>query len=115
MEHIVQFGISIDDEAIKKKVEDGLYNDIYKHFVKDATSALNLDGYWKKDSYKELVSEAVKQLVEENRDEIIKTAITELVDKTSRSKAFKEALKAASNSVYGVTTASFDTPVEDKE
>ena len=106
MEHIVQFGISIDDEAIKKKVEDGLYNDIYKHFVNDATSALNLDGYWKKDSYKELVSEAVKQLVEENRDEIIKTVVTELVDKTSRSKAFKDLLKSGINSVYGLTSAS---------
>ena len=36
MEHIVQFAIGIDDNAIKKRVEDNAYDDIVERLIKEA-------------------------------------------------------------------------------
>ena len=40
MEHIVQFAIGIDDNAIKKRIEENAYDDILERLVKEAKNSL---------------------------------------------------------------------------
>lgn len=94
MEHIVQFAIGIDDDAIKRRVIDCAYNDVVKQLMVEAKRETKLEGtsYWKKESWSNLIERALHDYFDENKDMIIDVAATKLVDSYKRTKAFKETM-----------------------
>lgn len=98
MEHIVQFGISIDDKIIKKRLEENAYEDIIKHLVEDAENGLKKTGpFYNADQidWTYYVNEAIDRMVDANRDQIIERAAELLKDSYVRTKAYRETMKNA--------------------
>lgn len=94
MEHIVQFAIGIDDDAIKRRVIDCAYDDVVKQLMAEAKRETKLEGtsYWKKESWSNIIERALRDYFDENKDMIIDVAATKLVDSYKRTKAFKETM-----------------------
>lgn len=91
MEHIIQFGITIDDEVIKQNIEKKAREQITEELKKEIRKELFVGTGWNMDlSYK--VKELIKDTVREYQDQIIKDATDQLVDTMKRSKKYKEAL-----------------------
>lgn len=102
MEHIVQFGISIDDAAIYKTVKeraaDDIINRVYQNVMEklfqkrtpwaNATSSDPLTNYAK---------DILEGFLEQNRDLIVSEAGKYLAERLSRTKAAKEILKNAAD------------------
>ena len=102
MEHIVQFGIGIDDEAIRKiimeKAEKSILNDLKKQIQTDVDKQIFvIDTGWYGNSCKRVglqdwVNDLVVKLLEDNKKQIIEMASEKLANKMSRTKAVKEAM-----------------------
>jgi cytoplasmic iron level regulating protein YaaA (DUF328/UPF0246 family) len=94
MEHIVQFAIGIDDDAIRKRVIDSAYNDVVKQLMDEAKreTKLSSNSYWAKESWNNIIDRALREYFDENKDLIIDLAATKLVDSYKRTKAFKETM-----------------------
>lgn len=91
MEHIIQFGVTIDDDAIKKNIEKNAVDKLVADIKKEVRNEIFVGSGWNKGlSYK--VQEIIKDALAEYKDEIIKEATTQLVDTMKRSKKYKEAL-----------------------
>ena len=92
MEHIVQIGIGIDDEAIKdsivKNIERTILNDVKEDIKK---TLFNDYGYYNRGPSKFLTAQ-IEEFLEKNRDDIIEAAAEKLADKLSRTKKAKEML-----------------------
>ena len=96
MEHIVQFGISIDDDQIKKTIENNVRSQVLAEIKKDCMKQLigndNASAYQYSQKIKDMVNDNIKSFLEENKETIIKEAVNQLAEKLSRTKAAKEAL-----------------------
>lgn len=91
MEHIIQFGVTIDDDAIKKNIEKNAVDKLVADIKKEVRDEIFVGSGWNKGlSYK--VQEIIKDALAEYKDEIIKEATAELVETMKRSKKYKEAL-----------------------
>lgn len=97
MEHIVQFAIGIDDEAIRNRVSQSAEKQITESIKKDVEGTIfykewhngnNLD----RNSPKEWVKDMVKDVIEANKDQIIEAAVVELAKNMAKTKAVKEAM-----------------------
>ena len=96
MEHIVQFAIGIDDEAIKnritdtaeKQITDSIQNDVEKMIFNPEWRSGKIDT----NSPKEWVKDMVKDVIEANKDQIIEAAVVELAKNMAKTKAVKEAM-----------------------
>lgn len=96
MEHIVQFAIGIDDEAIRNRVTESAEKQITESIKKDVEGAIfckewhsnNID----KNNPKEWVEDMVKDVIEANKDQIIEAAVAELAKNMAKTKAVKEAI-----------------------
>ena len=98
MEHIVQFGINIDDEAIKKAVihqtQQIVVNDLRADVLKEVTG--NKEGNRQtnerlySEKIKEYVHDAANDFFENNKDEIIELTASKLADKLVKTKAVRE-------------------------
>lgn len=84
MEHILQFAISIDDEAIEEKA----YNKATGLILDDLKRKIYTEGYYS--GLTDTAQEAVKKAVDCYKDEIIDKAAKMLTDSIKRSKAWKE-------------------------
>lgn len=94
MEHIVQFGINIDDDVIKKNIERNVQNQVVNIIKQDCMKELvgkkdcsNWEYTYKVD---ELISNTTKDFLESYKDEIIQKAANKLVEKLSKTKAVKD-------------------------
>ena len=102
MEHIVQFGIGIDDDAIReivmKKAEKSIVEDLKKDIRSEIIREIFVcDSDWYGKDYKRVglqdwVNDLVVKLLEDHKTEIIERASERLADKMSRTKAVKEAM-----------------------
>lgn len=93
MEHIVQFAIGIDDEAIRQRVIDSAYNDVVKQLMEEAKRETRLSApYYRKQTWSDILDHALRGYIEENKDLVIELAATKLANSYQRSKAFKEAM-----------------------
>ena len=87
MEHIIQFGIGIDDERIKNSIEDAAVKEV----VRDLKGAILNRGYYgAKDDLGEKTKEIVKEVVEGYKDEIVERAAQIVAESIKRSKKYKE-------------------------
>lgn len=96
MEHIVQFAIGIDDEAITNKINETAERQIIAQIKKDVEGVL-----FSKDLYSEIIDKSnpkgwliaeVKNVIAVNKDLIIDKAVRELAKNMMKTKAVKEAM-----------------------
>jgi hypothetical protein len=97
MEHVIQFGIGIDDDdAIRKRIEDGAEAQILKNIEDGVRSTLFEKDYYGRGYSKVPTSYLDKKIdafFEAHKDEIIDIAATKLADRLARSKRGKEILE----------------------
>ena len=99
MEHIIQMAISVEDEKIVKKVEETAESQIIKTLSEKVEDVISERKGWygsKERDYaplKNMVSEQVEKILNENKDLILSEASKILADKLARSKAGKEILQ----------------------
>ena len=97
MEHIMQFAIGIDDNAIRKRVEEAAEKQIIDEIGQQVRDNLFQASYYGRHaSVKDPLSEYSKRIIndflERHKDEIIEKAAVHLADRLSRSKVVKEAI-----------------------
>ena len=97
MEHVIQIGIGVDDEAVQKRVEKCAYDDILKSLIDDAKKTLGHTGYPQRIDQDRYVRNAASNLVDEHKDEIIEAAINRVYESVRRSKKFRDKLDETSN------------------
>ncbi len=98
MEHIVQFGISVDDRTILKRMEENAYEDIINQLVEKAEKGLKKrPEFYNADTidWTYYVNEAMDRLIDANREQIIERAAELLKDSYVRTKAYRETMKNA--------------------
>lgn len=98
MEHIVQFGISIDDDRIAKTIEEKAEKDILQHLRRRIDNTLFESRYYggRGDPNEGLSDWAKTRFdgwLDDNKDAIIDCAGKYLAEKLSRTKAARELLK----------------------
>lgn len=94
MEHIVQFGITIDDEQIKKTIEKNTMQQVVATFRNDIIKEMiGKNNYTKSDYSAKMwnaINEQVETFLDENREEIIKMSSDKLADKLAKTKKVKD-------------------------
>ena len=99
MEHIIQMAISVEDEKIVKRVEETAENQIIQDLTDRVENVISEKHGWcgkQERDYtplKNMVSEQVEKILNENKDFILSEASKILSDKLARSKAGKEILQ----------------------
>ena len=95
MEHILQFGISIDDESIKSSVESAAV----KQLAQDLREQIFVTNHWNGNinGLNTLTEDIVKDVFAEHKDEIIRLAAEMVADSMKRSKVYKEKLREITN------------------
>lgn len=88
MEHILQFAIGIDDAGIKKRVEEVAKVKIVKELKDDIKFSI----ITKWGNLTSLSESIIRQVMDENKDEIIDKASVMIADSIRRSKKYREAL-----------------------
>lgn len=95
MEHIIQFGVTIDDEKIKSTVEtkvEKIINEVIKADVIEALTGSRNNSNWEySKQLQNLVNNTIEKFCNENSEVIIDLAADRLAEKLSRTKAVKEA------------------------
>lgn len=98
MEHIVQFGISIDDDRITKAIEEKAEKDIINHLRQRIDNALFESRYYggggdPNEGLRTWAKEQFDMWLDENKDALIECAGKYLAEKLSRTKAAREMLQ----------------------
>lgn len=93
MEHIVQFGITIDDSAIKQRVEAQALDQIVSKFT--AEMKANLPKKYGDVDWNRVAYNAIRDFIDENKTEIIEEMKAALIEKVARTKAYREAVGEA--------------------
>lgn len=96
MEHIVQFGISIDDDKIKQTIENNVMKQVAGAIKNDCMKALvgrkDASNYDYTHKIREMVNDNIQDFFEDNKDKIIEIASDKLAEKLAKTKAVKEAI-----------------------
>lgn len=88
MEHVLQIGINVDDDAIRKAALDQCSKQIMDDIKRVVT---NGDRYARYDSkLLDMVNNHIGDFCEKHREVIIAGAINQLADKLAKTKAVKE-------------------------
>ena len=99
MEHILQFGINIDDETIKKiceeKAAEKAVSEVLE-FSRDGYSSYNRSF---SDKIFKMFEEQIAKVVEEHTDEIISLAVNEVTSRLMKTKKVKEAVNSVAEGV----------------
>ena len=88
MEHILQFGINIDDEAIKKAIEKRAGNEL-KEELKQSIKAHILHKWG---GFTTEADAVIKEVMNEWKDELLELAVADVATTMKRSKKYREAL-----------------------
>lgn len=98
MEHILQFGVNIDDDAIVRtitaKAENIIIDSIKRRAEKNIDEVIYNKGYRYNDSDKlrPWIQDEFIKFLESHKDDIIERASEKLADKMIRTKQVKEAV-----------------------
>ena len=102
MEHIVQFGINIDDTAIAEAVKRDAYKEVIKQLTDEARKALPREYSYGSRGHCEVdwrgiigeeVEKRVSAIISDKSDEIVEMAVKRVYDSIIRRKPFREACK----------------------
>lgn len=88
MEHIVQFGITIDDDAIRKNIEKNAMDAVVKAFVGEMKS--NLPKSYGRVDWNRVAWDCIDRFIDQHKGEIMDIAADKLVEKVKRTKAWRE-------------------------
>ena len=95
MEHIVQFGISVDDDAIVKSIEKNVEKKVIDHICEEVNSLIK--GRWgyqgELEPLRNMIKTQLDRILMENKDYILENASKILADRLARSKAGKQLLE----------------------
>jgi TolB-like protein len=95
MEHIIQFGVTIDDKKIEERVMDGAERQIIDGLKREIGNTIlarhSAYGYKYDSTTLTTVGEQlVSEWLNEHSEEIVELAAAKVADKVSRTKAWKE-------------------------
>lgn len=95
MEHIVQFAVGIDDNAIVKNIMEHAEKVITDELTQQVRDKLFSSSYYarhatEKDPLSSYAEGLINRYLDSHKDEIIEKAAIHLADKLSRTKAVKE-------------------------
>jgi hypothetical protein len=103
MEHIIQFGVNIDDDAIVRNIESSIQKKVEGAILQDVKQKIVGQENYSNWSYsrriESLISDAASSFFIENKDRIIELASDKLADKLVKTKAVKEMLSNTINSL----------------
>ena len=97
MEHILQFAVSIDDDGIKKRIEESAKKQITEDISKDIKKTIINSYSWSTNALTEYGEKLVKSVMEQYKDEIIAGAVQSVADSIKRSKKYREVLTQIAN------------------
>lgn len=96
MEHIIQFGIGIDDDAIRKRIEENAESIVLKNIEDGVRSTLFQKDYYGR-GYSRVptgyLDEKIDAFLESHKDEILEMTAAKLADRLAKSKRGKEILE----------------------
>lgn len=95
MEHIVQFAIGIDDEAIRKSIRETAKKQIVEDIKRDLEGEIFHFDYYRKDEKLGLSiasRDIVQNVLEGHKNEIIELAAAMLLEYMKKTKAVREAV-----------------------
>ena len=95
MEHIVQFAIGIDDQAIEERIRKTAEKQIIEAIQKKVEDELFEMRYGHRVGCADWVKCKVDDFLDNNREEILSRAAAQIAEKLLRSKAGKELLRKA--------------------
>lgn len=102
MEHLVQFAVSIDDDAIKNSVAKNVERVVIENMRKDIERIIFDKNPWgQKTGVNAWAEKMFSQFLDEHKSEIIEEASKMLADRLSRTKAVKEMVQAEIRKVEG--------------
>lgn len=87
MQHIIQFAFDFEDDRIRKSIENNIENQI----ISNIESQLNKQYFekrWGENPVESMVSESVKKIMSENKEQIIQTTAKLLCERMIRRKGF---------------------------
>ena len=95
MEHIIQFAVSIDDEAIKSSIEKRAIEKLSDELLDGVKKSFGVRTSWRGDNYADsqimnIVTDTVKKICKDHEDEIVANATKIAAEKLTRTKSFKE-------------------------
>ena len=96
MEHIIQFAVGIDDNAIRERVEANAEKEIIEDIKNDVKAHLYKENDWGRGYSKQpstYFDNKVTSFMNEHKDEIISLAADRLAERLSKTKAAKELIK----------------------
>ena len=88
MEHIIQFGVNIDDDAIRREVVRLATREIIEDLKKECRKELGLTG----NSYSrsKFVDSMVDGILADCREQVVREAASALADKAPKQKWYRE-------------------------
>lgn len=95
MEHIVQFGIGIDDEAIKNAICKNAEKTITENIQKKIEQTIFVKDYYgraTKNRFNGVAEDLLMEWMDQHKDEIIQQAAKLITDRIARTKAVKNAM-----------------------
>lgn len=95
MEHIVQFAIGVDDNAIRQRIEQSAEKVITQQLADDIKKTFYETDYYGRTSNRpsSFVLAKIDSFLEDNRDDILEMAADRIAEKLARSKRGKEILE----------------------
>lgn len=90
MEHIIQFGVTIDDDKIEQMVLNKASSECLAQ-VSKATKNFCKDDYYGDSQLKEMFKEEVKKVIDDNKEKIIEQAVKYVTANLMKTKAIAEA------------------------
>ena len=103
MEHIVQFGVNIDDDAIRRTIESNIQRKVEEEILEDVKASITGSKNYSSWSYKgrieQLISETTTQFLENYKEEIIEKTSIKLVERLAKTKAVREMVDSTINSL----------------
>lgn len=91
MQHIVHIAFDFDDEKITRSIETNVEKEVIKNITGEIKREFIERRYGNESGLKDVVTSVVKDVIETNKDNIVKMASQMLCDKLFRTKAVKEA------------------------
>lgn len=89
MEHIIQFGVNVDDERIEQTIIQNAANACISE-IRKATSQYTC-GQYSTTKLDLLFQSEIKKIIDENKDKIIENATNVVVERLMKTKAITEA------------------------
>lgn len=99
MEHILQFAVSIDDEAIEAKIEEKAIEKLSNELLDGVKKSFGVRKSWQGDNYADslimdIVTDTIKKICKDHEDEIVRNATAIAAERLVKTKSFKEKVEA---------------------